>query len=489
MEATATAAATGSQTIAELIDAVGAEHGEHAAVRYKRDGAWQDVTYAQLAEIVQEIALGLIDLGIQPGERVCILANTRPEWTYVDLAATSAGAVVVPIYQTNSPEECLWVISDSDASAIVCEDAEQLAKIAAIRDQVPNLRTVIVIDPPRRRRRRLAGRSRSMRCASAGHPHRGGARSAPRGGRARRTRSRSSTPPAPPDRPKGCVLTHGNYRAIIDMIAENGEIAEDEVVYLYLPLAHSFALLIQLAVFNLGVDARLLRGRRQADRGELMEVKPTYLPSVPRVFEKVYTLARGAIDAQPPEEQEQAQRAIELGVQVRDLMNQGRSRSRRSCRSRSMRPRRSCSRTCARSSAAACARRPAAPRRSPARSSNSSGPAACPVFEGYGMTETATAATVSTLEDHRFGTVGRPLPGVEVRIAEDGEILVKGPNIFAGYHHHDDAASARSSTGGCTPATSARSTRTATSRSPGARRTSSSPRAARTSRRRTSRTN
>ena len=85
-------------------------------MRYKRDGAWHDVTYAQLAEIVQEIGLGLIDLGIQPGERVCILANTRPEWSYVDMAATSAGAVVVPIYQTNSPEECLWVISDSDAA-------------------------------------------------------------------------------------------------------------------------------------------------------------------------------------------------------------------------------------------------------------------------------------------------------------------------------------------------------------------------------------
>ena len=176
------------------------EHGEHVAVRYKRDGAWQDVTYTQLAETVKEIALGLIDLGIQAGERVCILANTRPEWSYVDLAATSAGTVVVPIYQTNSPEECLWVISDSEASAIICEDAEQLAKIAAIRDQVPNLRTIIVIDPP-------AGESplrpsRWLRCASA-RPT-APLRSSTRAGRAcvRRTRTRSSTRPAPPDPPR-----------------------------------------------------------------------------------------------------------------------------------------------------------------------------------------------------------------------------------------------------------------------------------------------
>src|SRR5206468_7654461 len=105
-------------------------------------------TYAQLAETVQEIGLGLIDLGIKPGERVSILANTRPEWSYADLAATSAGAVVVPIYQTNSPEECHWVLSDSEACAVVCENEEQLAKIEAIRDRLPNLRTIIVIDPP-----------------------------------------------------------------------------------------------------------------------------------------------------------------------------------------------------------------------------------------------------------------------------------------------------------------------------------------------------
>src|SRR6202789_2386120 len=152
MEATATAStsgsATGSRTIADLVPAAAAAHGEQTAIRYKRDGEWHDVNYTQLAGTVQEIALGLIDLGIEPGERVCILANTRPEWSYADMAATSVGAVVVPIYQTNSPEECLWVISDSDACAIVCENEEQLEKIAAIRDRVPGLRTVVVIDAP-----------------------------------------------------------------------------------------------------------------------------------------------------------------------------------------------------------------------------------------------------------------------------------------------------------------------------------------------------
>src|ERR1700736_412609 len=127
MEAAATS--TGSKTIAGLIPRAVADHGESTAIRYKREGSWHDVSYSQLGEIVQEIGLGLIDLGLQPGERICILANTRPDWTYADMAATSAGLTVVPIYQTNSPEECLWVISDSGAVAIVVEDETQLQKI------------------------------------------------------------------------------------------------------------------------------------------------------------------------------------------------------------------------------------------------------------------------------------------------------------------------------------------------------------------------
>ena len=144
-------------------------------MRYKRDGAWQTSATRELADIVQEIGLGLIDLGLQPGERLCILANTRPEWSYADMGATSAGAVVVPIYQTNSPEECLWVISDSGACAIVCENEEQLAKVVAIREQVPNLRTVIVMESSPARGRmaqrpaaRRSTRSPSTSCASAG---------------------------------------------------------------------------------------------------------------------------------------------------------------------------------------------------------------------------------------------------------------------------------------------------------------------------------
>jgi long-chain acyl-CoA synthetase len=441
MEATATASTTGSRTIADLIPRSVAEHAASVAVRYKRDGAWHDVTYAQLAEIVREVGLGLIDLGIQAGERISILANTRPEWSYADLGATSAGTIVVPIYQTNSPEECHWVLSDSEACAVVCENEEQLAKIAAIRDRLPNLRTVIVIDPPGEGKDNGSGSAMESLGAITLEQvrERGRGRNADEL-EARRAAIRPQDPftfiytSGTTGPPKGCVLTHDNYCAIIDMISEVREITEDEVIYLYLPLAHSYALLVQLGAFSLGGTLAYYGGDTKQIVPELSEVKPTYLPSVPRVFEKIYTLAHGAIEAQPPEEQKRVGEAIKLGVKVRDLMNRGEQ-----VPEEMRKPFEEADEQLFKNVRAIFGGRVR-------QATSGAAPIAheileffyacgVPVFEGYGMTETATAATTSTLEHHRFGTVGRALPGVELKIADDGEIFVKGANIFAGYHH------------------------------------------------------
>ena len=235
--------------------------------------------------------------------------------------------------------------------------------------------------------------------------------------------------------PKGCVLTHGNYRAMIDMIREAGEIERGRD---HLPVSPPRPLLCPAhpaAAFDLGGTLAYFGGDTKAIVPELMEVKPTYLPSVPRVFEKIYTLAHGAIEAKPKEEREQAEQAIALGVKVRDHDATAAKRCPRSSRAPSSRPTSSCSKTFAPSSAGDVR-----------RATSGAAPIAreileffwacgVPVLEGYGMTETATAATVSTIENHRFGTVGRALPGVEMKIADDGEILIKGPNIFHGYHN------------------------------------------------------
>ncbi len=478
------AQATTSRTIADLIPDATAAFPDKVAVRHKQTGAWQDVTYAQFGEIVQEIALGLVDLGVEPGERVCILASTRPEWSYVDMAITATGAVVVPIYPTNSPEECHWVVSDSGACAIVCENAEQLAKVAAVREQLPELRMVIVIDPllaedgetsraAGAAARGEAGESLSAAPSGAGEATgaaangagkvsgssieaiplaevcaRGHAR-ADREGPKELERRRAALRPEDPytfiytsgttGPPKGCVLSHGNYRDTVDMVRVVGQIRDDEVSYLFLPLAHAFALLIQLGAFDRGSTIAYWGGDIKQIVGELQEVQPTFLPSVPRIFEKIYTLAHGAIEAQPPEERAKTEAALALGAQVRDLQareepipeelrgpfeeaEEGLFKNVRSIFGGHVRQ-------------AATGAAPIAP-----EILEFFWACGVPVLEGYGMTETSTIATVSTIEDHRFGTVGRALPGVQLRIAEDGEILIKGANIFGGYHHNADAS-------------------------------------------------
>jgi long-chain acyl-CoA synthetase len=430
MEAgTTPARGTGSATIADLCALAAKQYGDQVALKHKVDGAWRDVTFAQVGDIVAEIGLGLIALGLAPGERVAILCNTRPEWAYASFAVSSAGGVVVPIYPTNSPEECEWVAGNSESVFVVCEDAEQVAKIVAVRDRLPALRQIIVVDPAgdvadaialadvRARAQGADAKQLAERTAAVGpeDPY---------------TFIYTSGTTGPP---KGCVLTHGNYRSVLHMVNERGSIGGDgDLIYLFLPLAHAFALLIELAAVDLGTPIAYYGGDTKAIVGELMEIKPTYLPSVPRIFEKLYTLAQQQLTAAEldtirtvggeiqdlevrgePVPQELRDRFAELQPKadfVKGLFG-GRIRE-------------------AVTGAAPIAR----------EILEFFWGCGIPVMEGYGMTETSTVATSSRPDQHRFGSVGKPLEGVEVKIAEDGELLIRGANIFHGYYKNDDAS-------------------------------------------------
>jgi long-chain acyl-CoA synthetase len=442
---TSTAAApaeryTGSRTIADMMSAAAERYRDRAMVRYKADGEWHDLSYREVGEIVSEIGRGLLYLGIKPGDRVALLCRTRPEWTFADFAITSTGAIVVPIYPTNSPEECAWVAGNSEARAIVCEDAEQVAKILAVRDQLPALETIVVIDEI------ASGAPGSDEAIGLEEIRRHGREGDPA---ELRERAEAVEPDQPftfiytsgtTGPPKGCVITHGNYRNVLSMCEAADQTHDDDVVYLFLPLAHSYALLIQLLVVDSGTTLAYVGTRDpKGIIGELMEVHPTNLPSVPRIFEKLYTLAWGAIEAQGPEKVAQVRQAVALGLKVRQLQAAGRPVPEELKAPFEQ----------ADSELFANVRNLFGGR---VRQANTgAAPIAqeileffyasgVPVLEGYGMTETATVSTVSTVEHHRFGTVGRALPGCEVRIADDGEVLIRGPHIFQGYYRNDDAS-------------------------------------------------
>jgi long-chain acyl-CoA synthetase len=432
MQAGAATQSTGSKTIADMIGRAADRYGDRVAAIHKVDGSWREVTFAEVGEIVTEIGLGLIDLGIEPGERVCILSTTRVEWTYCDFAISSAGAVVVPIYPTNSPEECEWVAGNSEAAAIVCEDASQVAKIAAVRERLPALRTIVAIDPSGDVGDAIAldavrERGRTLDAAEL------------------EARAAAVTPDDPftfiytsgtTGPPKGCVLTHGNYRSVLSMCESLDVITGEERTYLFLPLAHSFALLIQLLSYDVGGTIAYFGGDAKQIVPELQETKPTYLPSVPRIFEKIYTLTLGS---QPPEVQAKMKAAAQLGVKVRDMRLRGEA-----VPPELLGPFEQADEQLFVNVRAVFGGELE-------RAVSGAAPIAreileffygcgVPVLEGYGMTETATVATYSTVENHRFGSVGRALPGLEARIADDGELLIKGPNVFQGYHRNDDAS-------------------------------------------------
>ena len=421
---------TGSKTMADMLAIAVARDPNSIAVQQKVDGTWQDITLGEVGEIVDEISKGLIASGIEAGDRVCILCNTRPEWTYADFGIVGAGCVVVPIYPTNSPEECEWVAGNSEAVAIFCEDAEQVAKVIEVQDRLPNLKHIFVIDP--------AGDT-----AAATSVDDLRARASDVDDATRQARVDGVKPEDPftfiytsgtTGPPKGCVLTHGNYRSVLTMCSELEVLRGGETTYLYLPLAHSFALLIQLLSFDLGGTIAYWGGDTKQIVPELAEVKPSYFPSVPRIFEKIYTLVTANT-----EDPEQLKAAVALGGKVRDLMAAGQE-----VPPELAEPFEKADEKFAMVRGAFGGNlRQAVTGAAPIAKEilEFFWAAGVPVLEGYGMTETATIATYSSIENHSFGTVGRALPGVELKIAdEDGEILIKGANIFNGYYKNDDAS-------------------------------------------------
>jgi long-chain acyl-CoA synthetase len=423
---------THSKTLADLLVRSAELYGSHPAVRFKEGDAWVDRSFDQVLEIVKPLALGLVALGIEKGDRVSILGNTRPEWTYFDYAALSIGATVVPIYQTNSAEECAYVLENSDAKVVVVENDEQLAKIREVRGRLPQLEHVVM----------MVGSADDVISMDQLAQKGGGVDAAvfrqridavTRDDICTFIYTSGTTGP-----PKGCVISHGNYRSMLDMVNETSVIAEEDVTYLYLPLAHSFALLIQLGSFDLGATIAYWEFDPNKIIPNLGELKPTYFPSVPRIFEKIYTAANSGMEKEGGLKKAIFDWSIRTGRRLRETERAGKKPSWLLQREYAFADRKVLSKIrglfggnlrLAVSGAA-----PINP--DILRFFDAAGVL---VVEGWGMTETSTAATVASEDDFKFGTIGKPFPGCEVKIADDGEILVKGPNVFQGYHKNPEA--------------------------------------------------
>ena len=423
---------TKSKTLADLLPLAAQAYGDMPAVRYKDGSGWVSRSYDEVVEIVRPLALGLAELGVQKGDRVSILGNTRPEWTYFDFAALSIGATVVPIYQTNSPEECHYVLDNYDAKVVVVEDAEQLAKVREVRERLPKLEQIVLMSgdaDDALSSEELTAKGAAVDAArweqlySAVTP----------GDICTFIYTSGTTGP-----PKGCIISHGNYRAMLDMVNETSVIEKEDVTYLYLPLAHSFALLIQLGSFDLGATLAYWERDPLKILPNLAELKPTYFPSVPRIFEKIYTTATSAMEKEGGLKKAIFEWAIKVGAKMREVERSGGKPGWLLSRQYAFADKKVLSKIrnlfggnlrLAVSGAA-----PINP--DILRFFDAGGVL---VLEGWGMTETSTAATISSPDDFKIGTICKPFPGCEVKIAGDGEILVKGPNVFQGYHKNEEA--------------------------------------------------
>ncbi|MFD3516673.1 AMP-dependent synthetase/ligase [Streptomyces sp. NPDC058657] len=451
--------------LAMFIEWAGQRHGALPALRAK--GA-EPVSYAELRDVVRDMGRGLMAAGVAPGDRVAILGETAPAWTYAHFAVLSVGAVAVPVYPTAGEEEMAWVLGDSGAGVVLCENAEQAARVCGNAGQAgplgesggrvgPPYGSAGQAGPPREsggQRGHESDGQPGLSPETAGQAGRGLAPRAfllgelgrlPRDGvtvadfleraasvgcddLAEIVYTSGTTGP-----PKGCRLTHGNFSAVLDGGEELIEGGPGDRTYLYLPLAHVLAQLIQFNTFVFGGELCYFGGRIEDVIGELAEIRPTHLPSVPRLFEKVHAVVQSLAESQEGGA-ERFQEAVRIGVLAAEGRLPQESREAYEAADKALY---SLVRGAfgGRLRWALTGAAPIAP-----QTLDFLRACSVPVYEGYGMTESGGAISLNRPGAVRYGTVGRPYPGCEVRISEEGEVLARGPMVFPGYYGNGSAA-------------------------------------------------
>jgi long-chain acyl-CoA synthetase len=419
----ATTTATGTRTIARLWQDAVERRPEETAYLVDEGGAWRPVSWAEAGRAVEELAHGLLALGVRKGDAFAILASTRIEWVLFDFALARVGGVTAPIYMNSSAKDVAYVIDHSEAVGVLCEDEAQRAKVDGLA--LEHVLTFADLDELRVRGREHA----------AEHPGAVGTAAADVGEDDLFTYIYTSGTTGPP---KACMILHRHYYAMVNKVREIEDFtAEGDVMLLFLPLAHNFGRCMALGGAQKGYTIAFCPDP-YAVAEALPAVRPTVFPSVPRVFEKVHTGVTTKFAEETGLKRALIQWALRIGRRASELRQSGRELPRGLALQHRVADRLVYSKVKDRLGGRL-------------RVGISGGAPLAKeiieffhaldilILEGYGLTECTTAATVNRPSRFRFGTVGPALPGVELRIAEDGEVLIKTETIFAGYFK-DEAA-------------------------------------------------
>lgn len=406
--------------------------GSEACFRYKKDKIWRTLNWNEVLEKATVLSEALKKIGINSGDRVALLSNTRYEWTLYDIAITSLGAVTVPIYQSNITEDVHHILNDSGSKAIVVEDSSQLEKVLKVRNQLPELKQIIMLDGE------VMG---DGVITQADFEASGKGVASDFGSRIRTIKSdqlftlvyTSGTT----GKPKGVMLTHENFLAETRALIDRVNVSVNETGLMFLPLAHILARVVEWYQLALGFEHAYAESVEKLGEN-IGDVRPHFIVCVPRIFEKIHTNMMAQVEAGSnvkksifnfAKEAGQAySRCLQnkqpvplglkikygiasklvfsklhkkLGGRIRFFVSGGAPLSRDIC--------------------------------------EFFHGAGLLILEGYGLTETTAAINANGLNDYCFGSVGKPILGVEEKIAEDGEILVRGPVVSKGYWNRPEA--------------------------------------------------
>jgi len=414
--------------------------GDRPAQQFKQGADWKTITWREVGDVVREVALGLIALGREKGEMVALLSTSRAEWVQADFAIFSAGCVTVPVYPTYPPDLISYVVNDSGAKTIIVEDSAQLAKVLQARDKMPALQQIIVIagyDAPQPPKIVMTWESlrRLGRENAATHKSTLADRVASTRPTDLATIVYTSGTTGPP---KGVMQTHGNHVAAVTASKQATPVQEGWVHLLFLPLAHSFARLESFLGVTHGLTTAFAENLDKVGEN-LKETRPHFICSVPRVFEKVYGKILAGVEAGSPAKKKIFSWAVSVGRDVSRHQQRGQPVPATLELKRKVAHKLVFSKLHAalggRLQWAVSGGAPLA--RDIAEFFHAAG---ILLLEGYGLTETCPALTFNRPDRFKFGSVGQTLPGVQLRIAEDGEILARGPNIATlGYYKQPEA--------------------------------------------------